>query len=175
MSETDEKPGQGEAASGPSLTSHYAPGTERPLAAYGAIIGTYTVCVGAALIALRSRRSQISERPAFQDVAMIGVAAYKLSRLIAKDKVTSFVRAPFTQYQEPGAPGEVEERPYGHGLRLAVGELLVCPYCLAQWLATGLTIGLARAPRFTRWVSCVLVAHTIADFLQVAYRAAEDG
>jgi hypothetical protein len=175
MSKTDHKPGHGEDASGPSLTSHYAPGTERPLAAYGAIIATYTACVGTSLIALRARRGQIAERPAFQDVAMIGVASYKLSRRIAKDKVTSFVRAPFTQYQEPGAPGEVEERPYGHGLRLAIGELLVCPYCLAQWIATALTLGLARTPRFTRWISGVLVAHTIADFLQVAYRTAEGG
>lgn len=35
----------------------------------------------------------------------------------------------------------------GHGLRLAVGELLVCPYCLAQRVATGLTVGFVGTPR----------------------------
>ena len=96
------------------------------------------------------------------------------SRLIAKDKVTSFIRAPFTRFQESSGQGEVEEQPCGHGLRFAVGELLVCPYCLAQWVASGLAIGLIGAPRPTRLVSSVLVAHTVSDFLQVAYRAAED-
>ena len=54
--------------------------------------------------------------------------------------MTSFLRAPFTRFQESSGQGEVvEEEPCGHGLRLAVGELLVCPYCLAQWVATALT------------------------------------
>ena len=63
------------------------------------------------------------------DLLLVGIATHKLSRLLAKDKVTSFIRAPFTRYQEPSGQGEVEEEPYGHGLHLAVGELLVCPYC----------------------------------------------
>lgn len=167
-------PTDGSSPSYGSLTSHYAPGEERPLAAYATISGTYAAVVASSMIALRLRRREFAIRPALPDLILIGVASHKLSRLIAKDKVTSFLRAPFTQYQEPGGPGEVEERPYGHGLRLAAGELLVCPYCLAQWAATGLTISLIGAPRFTRWFSSALAAHTIADFLQIAYRAAED-
>jgi hypothetical protein len=84
------------------------------------------------------------------------------------------MRAPFTSFQEQSGQGEVEEEPCGHGLRLAVGELLVCPYCLAQWVAAGLTLGLIGAPRLTRLVSSVFVADTISDFLQLTYRAAED-
>ena len=96
-----------------------------------------------------------------------------MSRLITKDKVTSFARAPVTRFQEASGHGEVEEEPRGEGLRLAIGELLVCPYCLAQWVATGLTLSLVASPRLTRVVSGVFVAHTISDFLQAAYRAAE--
>lgn len=175
QTDTPQSPDHASVTAGGSLTSHYAPGEERPLAAYALIAGTYAAVVASSMLVLRLRlRRELATRPAAQDLILIGVASHKLSRLIAKDKVTSFVRAPFTQYQEPGGPGEVEERPYGHGLRLAVGELAVCPYCLAQWTATGLTIGLVGAPRFTRWFSSALVAHTIADFLQLAYRAAED-
>jgi hypothetical protein len=105
---------------------------------------------------------------------MVGVATHKLSRLIAKDKVTSFLRAPFTRFQESSGQGEVEEEACGHGLRLAVGELLVCPYCLSQWVGAGFTIGLLAAPRLTRLTSSIFVAQTISDFLQVAYRLAED-
>jgi Protein of unknown function (DUF1360) len=157
-----------------SLTSHYAPGQERPLGSYVILTGVYATGCAASLIALHARHHQLPERPAATDLLLIGIATHKLSRLIAKDKVTSFVRAPFTRFQESSGQGEVEEEPCGHGLRLAVGELLVCPYCLAQWIATGLTLGLIGAPRLTRLLSTVSVAHTISDFLQVAYRAAED-
>jgi Protein of unknown function (DUF1360) len=157
-----------------SLASHYAPGAERPLGSYAILISVYGTGLAASLIALRVRRHELPEPPAAADLLLIGIATHKLSRLIAKDEVTSFLRAPFTRFQEPSGQGEVEEEPYGHGLRLAVGELLVCPYCLAQWVATGLTLGLIGAPRLTRLISSVLVAHTISDFLQVAYRAAED-
>ena len=126
------------------------------------------------LLALRARGNRLPERPTSGDLLLVGIATHKLSRLIAKDKVTSLLRAPFTRYQESSGQGEVEEEPCGHGLRLVVGELLVCPYCLAQWVAAGLTLGLIGAPRLTRLVSTVFVAHTISDFLQVAYRLAED-
>jgi hypothetical protein len=157
-----------------SLSSHYAPSEERPLGSYAILAGTYGSALAGSLIALRARGHRLPERFTAPDVLMLGVATHKLSRLIAKDKVTSFLRAPFTRFQEPSGQGEVEEEPCGHGVRLAVGELLVCPYCLAQWVATGLTVGLVCAPRLTRLLNTVFVAHTISDFLQVAYRAAGD-
>jgi Protein of unknown function (DUF1360) len=157
-----------------SITAHYAPDAERPLGSYAILTGAYVAIFGGTLLALRARGHELPTRLAAGDVVHIGIASHKLSRLITKDKVTSFARAPFTRFQEPGGQGEVEEQPYGHGLRLAVGELLVCPYCLAQWAATGLTLGLVGAPRFTRLFSAMLVAHSVSDFLQIAYRAAED-
>lgn len=170
---TDSHAGMASATPFGSLSSHYAPGQERPLGSYAILTGVYTTGLAGGLIALRARH-QLPERPTTGDLLLVGIATHKLSRLLAKDKVTSFVRAPFTRYQEPSGQGEVEEEPYGHGLHLAVGELLVCPYCLAQWVATALTLGLIGAPRLTRLISSVFVAHTLSDFLQVAYRAAED-
>lgn len=157
-----------------SLTSNYAPGQERPLGAYAALAGVYGTGFAGSLLALRARGHELPERLSATDLLLLGIATHKLSRLIAKDKVTSFMRAPFTKFQESSGQGEVEERPCGHGMRLAAGELLVCPYCLAQWVSTGLTLGLIGAPRLTRLLSSVLFAHTVSDFLQVAYRAAED-
>jgi len=157
-----------------SLASHYAPGQERPLGSYAILTGTYGTALAGSLAALRARGHELPERFTAADVLLVGIASHKLSRLIAKDKVTSFLRAPFTRFQESSGHGEVEEQPCGHGLRLAVGELLVCPYCLAQWVATGMALGLIGAPRLTRLLSTIFVAHTLADFLQVAYRAAED-
>jgi hypothetical protein len=171
-SATDPHTANGTSAKLSALASHYAPGQERPLGAYAIVTGVYGAGFAGSLIALRAR--ELPERLTTRDVLLIGIATHKLSRLVAKDKVTSFIRAPFTRFQEASGQGEVEEEPCGHGLRLATGELLVCPYCLAQWVATGLTLGLIGAPRLTRLISTVFVAHTISDFLQVAYRAAED-
>jgi Protein of unknown function (DUF1360) len=155
------------------LLSHYAPGHERPLGAYVVLTGVYTGATGGSLLALRRAGIPLPERVAAGDILLIGIAGHKISRLITKDKVTSFLRAPFTRFQESSGQGEVEEEPCGHGMRLAVGELLVCPYCLAQWVTTGLTVGLVASPRLTRLVSSIFVAHTISDFLQAAYLAAE--
>jgi hypothetical protein len=127
----------------------------------------------AAALAAAERHGRLPERPEPGDVMLIGVASHKLSRMITKDRITSFVRAPFTEYEAPGGPGEVEERPRGKGLRRAVGELLICPYCLAQWIGTAFFAGLAVAPRLSRFIAAMLSAIAVADFLQPAYREAE--
>jgi Protein of unknown function (DUF1360) len=106
-------------------------------------------------------------------VVLIGVATHKVSRLLTKDKVTSFLRAPFTRFQEEAGHGELEEVARGRGLRLAVGELLVCPYCIAQWVAGAFFLGLVFAPRITRVLAGMWSAHAIADSVQLAYSAAE--
>ena len=41
-----------------------------------------------------------------------GPATRKVSRLLAKDKVTSALRAPFTRFLDPAGHGELEEPPY---------------------------------------------------------------
>jgi hypothetical protein len=157
------------------VTEAYAPpGEERPLAAYGALIGAFGTALGGSLVALRLRGRELPESPHWGDLVLLGVATHKVSRLLTKDRVTSFVRAPFTRYQEAAGHGEVEEQPRGTGLRLALGELLVCPFCVAQWVAAGLAVSLVAAPRATRIVAGIYVVETISDVLQLAYRAAED-
>jgi hypothetical protein len=93
--------------------------------------------------------------------------------LIAKDRVTSTVRAPFTRFEGDAGPGEVSEAARGRGLRRAFGELLVCPYCLSLWIATAFAAGLAVAPRPTRWTASVLTAVFGSDILQIAYKKSE--
>jgi Protein of unknown function (DUF1360) len=146
----------------------------QPLGPYAGLAGVYLAGCAVTLAAFRRRNHELPERISIADIAMLGIATHKLSRLITRDKVTAFMRAPFTEYQGPAGHGEQEERAVGEGFRLAVGELLVCPYCIAQWVAGGLTLGLIGAPRLTRAVATIMVVHTCSDFLQLAYRAAED-
>jgi hypothetical protein len=130
--------------------------------------------VGSLVAAERSGR-KLPDSFSTRDVVMVGLATHKISRLISKDKITSFVRAPFVRYQEPAGRGEVsEEVRGGTGLRMTFGELLACPYCLGQWIVGALAVGLVAAPRPTRLVAAMYSAETVADFLQLAYAAAEE-
>ena len=157
------------------IVAGYAPaGEEHPLAAYSALTATFAASRATALVLLRASGRELPERPRAGDLLLAGVATHKISRLITKDRVTSFVRAPFTRYQEAAGHGEIEEQPRGRGIRLAVGELLVCPYCLAQWIAAAFAVGLVGAPRTTRFVAGIYVTETLSDVLQLAYKAAED-
>jgi hypothetical protein len=134
----------------------------------------FNVALAAGLAGARRRGHDLPKRIDGRDLVIAGVATHKLSRLIAKDKITAFARAPFTEFEQPGGPAEVEERARGDGLRRTIGELLVCPYCLGMWVSGGFHVGLVVAPRATRFTASVLTGLTISDFLQIAYKAAED-
>jgi len=162
------------AARAEDTVAGYAPHEHRPLAAYAGLTVAFGATLGGALAGLRAAGRELPDSPSAGDLALVGIATHKVSRLLAKDKVTSFIRAPFTRYQEPAGHGELEEAPRGSGARYAIGELLVCPYCLAQWVAAGFAVGLVAAPRTTRLVAGIYAAETLSDFLQLAYKAAED-
>jgi hypothetical protein len=138
----------------------------RPLGAYSAITSTFLATFAASVAAARGRRRF---EPTALDLVTAGAATHKLSRLITLGKSTSFLRSPFVRYEGGAGQGEVSEKPRGRGLRLAIGELLVCPYCIGQWVAAGFGVGLATAPRATRLVAFVYATEALADFLQVTY------
>jgi hypothetical protein len=152
-----------------------APPRERPpLAAYATFATVFHAAMAGAVAAAKRSGRELPQHVGAGDVVLIGTASYKLSRLISKKKVTAFVRAPFTELEGRGGPAELEEKPRGSGLRRAVGELLVCPYCLGLWASGGFHAGLLFAPRATRFSASVLTAMAISDFLQIAYKAAEE-
>jgi uncharacterized protein DUF1360 len=88
--------------------------------------------------------------------------------------VTSTVRVPFTRFEGDVGPGQVSEAVRGRGVRRAVGELIVCPYCLGLWAAAFFAAGFAVAPRPTRWIASVLTAHFGSDVVHIAYKKAEN-
>jgi hypothetical protein len=83
--------------------------------------------------------------------------------------VTAVVRAPFTRFREPAGEGELNEDVRGGGLRHAVGELLTCPFCLSQWIATGLVTGRMVVPQFATAVASLSVVARLSDYLQLLY------
>lgn len=157
------------------MLDEYASGAEKPpLLSYATFMAVFAALFGGALAAAKRGGHELPERIGPGDLALIGTASHKASRLLAKDKVTSPLRAPFTELEGRGGPAELEEGSRGRGARRAIGELLVCPYCLGLWVVALFSFGLVFAPRLTRFVASVFAALTISDFLQIAYRAAEE-
>lgn len=148
-------------------------GTTGASRAYLAPLGVYAAGLVGFLLWLRRSGRELPQ-PDAREILMVGVATHKASRLLTKEKITRPLREPFAEVKGEGElPRELAQEPQGSGLRRVLGELMICPYCLAQWIGTAFFAGLAVAPRVTRFVAALLTAVAIADFLQPAYRTAE--
>jgi hypothetical protein len=154
----------------------YSQDEDRPLGSYGVTLGVYGLAVGAAVVIARLTGRRPPD-PGLWDVALMTVTTHKVARTLSKDTVTSPLRAPFTRYQGVSGPSEVDEEARGEGARHAIGELLSCPFCLAQWVGSAYAAGMTFAPRATRLAGATMTAVAGADWLQLVYarlqRAAE--
>ena len=153
----------------------YADGDDRPLSGYLRVVGIYGAAVAVLGTAGRLTGRRLVGRLDLADFALLSLGTHKMTRVIAKDAITSPFRAPFTKYTEPGGAGEVNEdvrarSEWGH----AVGELLSCPFCLAVWTASGFMAGMSFAPRHTRVVATVFSITAVSDALQYAYSALKE-
>src|SRR5947209_17193898 len=72
---------------------------ERPLVAYAELVGLYHLALAMFLAAAKGAGRPLPRRVAWGDILLVGVATFKLSRLIAKDVVVSPLRAPFTTFE----------------------------------------------------------------------------
>jgi hypothetical protein len=131
----------------------------RPLPEYAMLVVVFGTALGGFLVLARNR---LPERIGFFDVARLGLASYKIGRLVAKDEVTTWMRAPVTRDEDA-------QEPEREGMARALGELVTCPYCIGVWVSAGLTGALALRPRQTRLVTTVFEAQAVADFLNAAF------
>lgn len=151
------------------MIEEYADGHDRPLTSYARVLGVYGGAVAALIAAGKLAKRQGPDRITPMDLALMGLCTHRVSRTIAKDTVTSPLRAPFMRYVGVSGPSELHEEVRGEGLRHALGELISCPFCLAQWVATGYAAGMVFAPRFTRLAGATMAAVAVSDWLQLAY------
>ena len=152
----------------------YSPDKDVALGGHAVLVGVYNGSVAAFALSQRRSGRALPDRFPPGDLLLLSVATYKLSRLIAKDRIMAFMRAPFTRLQgESDRPGEVNEEPRGKGIQHAVGELLVCPFCLGQWVGTGLFATYLREPRFARTIAATFTIVAGADLLQETWVAVD--
>jgi hypothetical protein len=128
---------------------------------YAALSAGYATLAGALLLAARDHGDE-PMHPA--EILPLGVASFALSKMIAKEKVDSWVREPFVEELPDG-----DRRPKGRRLRYAIGELLTCTRCVGAWSSLGL-VGLRLArPREARVVTTLLGASAVNDWLQAGF------
>lgn len=146
---------------------------EQLLTEFATMMAFYLVST-AVLTGVAIRDQRLPRRFGLLDVALLGIATHKLSRLLAKDRITGILRAPFVNYIRSAGAGEVEEEPRGRGIQRGIGTLISCPYCMGPWCATALAFGLLFAPRIGRFFVGILTAVTVSDFLHRGYAATKE-
>ena len=125
--------------------------------------GKLNLVYGAVLAAVAATARRTPEPVRGTELVPLGAATFALSKVIAKEKVGTWMREPFVEDQADGRP------PRGAGVRAAVGELLTCTRCVGAWGALGL-VGLRLAsPSTGRAVSAVLATSAVNDFLQAGF------
>lgn len=155
----------------PPLAGH-SPDRDRPLGAYGVLELSFLTLVGGFGLWLQRTGRELPDEISARDLALVSLATFKASRIITRDRVTSTIRAPFSRFQSDAGHGEVNEAARGRGVRRAIGELLVCPYCLDMWVASAFLGGFVVAPRATRALASIFAVVSGADALQLAYAKA---
>jgi hypothetical protein len=145
------------------------PRSPHRLAGYLTVLSVYVAGVAAAAVTGRRRGREMPERYVVQDLLVGAVAIHKFTRLVAKDAVTTPVRAPVTQFEENAGSGEVNESPREGHVTHVPGEILSCPFCLAPWAATAYVAGLAISPRVARACASTLAMVAGSDWLQQSY------
>lgn len=84
------------------------------------------------VIALARRRDQQGARPiARRDLPVLALATFAMADVLAKEKVSTWLREPIVREEADHKPATVE----GTGLRHAIGELLTCTRCVGTWSA----------------------------------------
>jgi hypothetical protein len=142
---------------------------EMPTRDYAALTAIFNGAIAAALLARQRSGQPLPQRIDPQDLVLFSLATQKLSRVITKGKVTTAIRAPFTEIEGKGGAGELEERARGSGLQRAIGELLTCPFCIGTWIASGFICGSLFSARPTRAIASIFAVAGVADFLQQLY------
>jgi hypothetical protein len=99
------------------------------------------------------------------DLALLGLATYRLGRLIAYDRVME----PFRQFVTETVPdstgaGESVD-PKGEGFQQAMGQLVCCPICAGTWVAALLTYLFFIFPGPTRVFLIMTSVIAIAEIL----------
>ena len=133
---------------------------------YAALEAVYlSGLVGVVALARRRERQGAPGIPR-GELAVLAMATFTLADVVAKEKVSTWIREPFVREGADHKPISAE----GTGLRRAVGELMTCTRCVGTWSALAL-VGLRTAsPVAGRTTATVLALAGTNDLMQSGFR-----
>ena len=130
---------------------------------YAAINLVYASLFAGVIYATRERARE--EPIQLYELVPMSAATFALAKVIAKEKVGTWLREPFVEHED-GVP-----KPEGRRLQRAIGELVTCTRCVGAWSALGV-VGLRLAsPDAGRNVANVLAVSAANDWLQAGFKA----
>ncbi|WP_249011814.1 DUF1360 domain-containing protein [Conexibacter sp. DBS9H8] len=115
-----------------------------------------------------ARRQERAGRDRIQraDLPVLAVATFALADVVAKEKVSTWLREPFVRESADHKPTV----PEGSGIRYAIGELLTCTRCVGTWSALTLVGLWTASPAAGRTASSVLALTGANDLLQSGFQ-----
>src|SRR5215831_18714258 len=93
---------------------------------YAALNAVYGALLAGVAIGLRGR-----EPVRAGELLPLGAATFAVSKVVAREKIGSWVREPFVEDAVHGG------RPRGRRIERALGELVTCSRCVGAWSALG--------------------------------------
>ncbi|MBA4398679.1 MAG: hypothetical protein C0396_02240 [Anaerolinea sp.] len=99
------------------------------------------------------------------DFILIGLATFRLGRMIAFDRIMDPLRAPFTKVVDDNSGDGKAVVPRGTGFRQAMGQLICCPTCVGTWVAAVLVTLMLVVPAGTRIFLYATAAVGVAELL----------
>ena len=97
------------------------------------------------------------------DLLLLGLASFRVGRMIAFEGVAAPIREPFTETRPDASGAGQTVVATGRGARRVFGELVSCPICVGTWVAAGLVYGLHLLPRPTRIFLTILGTTGVAE------------
>jgi len=139
--------------------------TTRPLD-YALLEGAFLTCFIGVVALARRREGCDALAIASSELPVMAMAVFALADVLAKEKVSTWIREPFVVESIDHRPG----LPQGSGVRYAIGEMLTCTRCVGTWSALGL-LGLRTvSPTAGRAANVILALTGTNDILQGGFR-----
>jgi len=97
------------------------------------------------------------------DFILLGLATFRLGRMIAFDRIMDPFRAPFTKVVDDNSGEGKTVVPRGKGFLQAFGQLISCPICVGTWLSAFLVGLMLIVPDATRIFLYIIGAAAVAE------------
>ncbi|TSB46093.1 DUF1360 domain-containing protein [Alkalicoccobacillus porphyridii] len=104
------------------------------------------------------------------------LAAFRLTRLLVYDEITSWVRQPFVETKEEVVDGQSVYylEPSGKGLRRWMGKLLSCHWCMGVWTTSFLYGGWLLWPGVFIYLAHILALAGAAAIIESLIQVLKD-